>query len=551
MLTKYQYRIRDSIHILGVCVLFFSLIPGMACSKRRPDARKSDLNPVWTQVERATDEHAEIAQLVLSRDPAPLYRAFLEPLPTSPGEAISIKPGSAVVLLHRNPEGWLHPYEVPLGILEATTFDNVRFLIGIKETKNSVGSYVPLQGSGSRRDAWQVTWEVRLLSWPDLKPMAGEAFVGDMPETVINPYTLRDQTIGAPPIAKLAAWLIMATGGLPNPPGEHSEFVRLVYLGDSDKIALLAWDEVTIWKPSAGSQVKSFSVRGASHKLTGQRLKELEKEGITRVGSLPGLAASPDGRRIAAGGNDDSGPNAKPVSYVWDVDEAKELFELPGGGAPAFSPDGNSLATASSENGICIWDAATGIRIKALEESTGIQYGGLGFTGDGRFIWAVAHWRSNRTVAPGGKVILWDIASGKRARTFSSDGGDILEIAYAPISNTAITLEVRGEFPNEKRVSRMWNLLSTDPEDPMEWPWKHAPFYTQGVAISPDGKRAAVHDLRTIVVFDPETRSLVRSIELPQDLVALGKDEKPVSFSPDGRRLAIIDKTGVSLVQIE
>jgi len=103
---------------------------------------------------------------------------------------------------------------------------------------------------------------------------------------------------------------------------------------------------VKIWDSATGKE--QFSLRGHALEVTS-------------------VAFSPDGKRLASGGNDN-------MAKIWDI-AGKELFALKGHvgwvSSVAFSPDGQRLATASTDETVKIWDTATGNELFSLKGHAG------------------------------------------------------------------------------------------------------------------------------------------------------------------------------------
>ncbi len=153
------------------------------------------------------------------------------------------------------------------------------------------------------------------------------------------------------------------------------------------------------------------------------------------------LAFSPDGKTLASAG-DATDTNSMlvdgPSALLWrmsDIDRAN-----PNGTKDpratldhpqtvlclAFSPDGRTLATGSSDGRVRLWDVATGHHKATLDDDYVTSVDDLAFSPDGRTL--------ATTAEPG--VLLWNVATHKpRALLMNSTGdfnGDIKEVAFSP-----------------------------------------------------------------------------------------------------------------------
>ena len=139
--------------------------------------------------------------------------------------------------------------------------------------------------------------------------------------------------------------------------------------------------------------------------LTREPARQVEESPIWSIptGHLHGVEAaafSPDGQRLATGGDDGS-------VVIWQVGKGVETEFSHGRSSRvvcmAFSPDGTTLATGHDNSTIVLWDVTTG---KERAKLTGRTHRvlSLDFSPDGA------------TLATGGgesSIRLWDVASGK------------------------------------------------------------------------------------------------------------------------------------------
>jgi WD40 repeat protein len=129
-----------------------------------------------------------------------------------------------------------------------------------------------------------------------------------------------------------------------------------------------------------------------------------------------GIAYSPDGRWLAAGGGDGR-------SIIWDAASGKQVHVLRTqetlAYSVAFSPDSSRLATSATEK-IKVWDVATGTQTAAISGHSGWTTS-LAWSPDGRRI-VSGGWDHN--------VHVWDAQSGALLHTLSGHSAVVRGVAF-------------------------------------------------------------------------------------------------------------------------
>jgi hypothetical protein len=144
-------------------------------------------------------------------------------------------------------------------------------------------------------------------------------------------------------------WLSAETGELLAPPIDaHQQAIqRIVFSGDGLQVASTAMDgTVTLYDVSSFQRIASFQAH---------------------MQSANGVAFSPDGCRLATGGNE------RDTVKLWDLSTCRELMTLPGQvqglmQEVAFSPDGQWLIARGSQGNLYLWHAPSWEEIEAAEK---------------------------------------------------------------------------------------------------------------------------------------------------------------------------------------
>ena len=223
---------------------------------------------------------------------------------------------------------------------------------------------------------------------------------------------------------------------------------------------------------------------------------------------------SPDGSRIVTASSDQT-------VRVWDAASGGELRVLRGHDgrvmSASFSPDGGRILTASDDRTVRVWDAASGGEIRVLRGHEG-SVNSASFTPDGGHIVTAS---DDRTVR------VWDAASGGEMRVLRGHDDTVRSASFSPDGGRIVTA-------SDDRTVRIWDAASGGEMRVL----RGHDDTVRSASFSPDCSRIVTVSYKTVRVWDAASGGEMR--------VLRGHDfsVRSASFSPDGSRIVTASDDG-------
>ncbi|RCJ36437.1 hypothetical protein A6769_17225, partial [Nostoc punctiforme NIES-2108] len=225
--------------------------------------------------------------------------------------------------------------------------------------------------------------------------------------------------------------------------------------------------------------------------------------------SIFSVVFSPDGKTLASASLD------KTIK-LWNRETGKEISTLTGHSqlvnSVVFSPDGKTLASASWDKTIKLWNRETGKEISTLTGHSQLVKSVV-FSPDGKTL-ASASW--DKTIK------LWNRETGKEISTLTGHSQLVNSVVFSPDGKTLASASA-------DKTIKLWNRetgkeISTLTGHNAE---------VNSVIFSPDGKTLASASAdKTIKLWNRETGKEISTLTGHSQLV------NSVVFSPDGKTLA-------------
>ncbi|MFY9609183.1 MAG: caspase family protein [Blastocatellia bacterium] len=194
--------------------------------------------------------------------------------------------------------------------------------------------------------------------------------------------------------------------------------------------------------------------------------------------------------------------------------------------AIVFSPDGKTVASASSDKTICLWEAQTGRVLRVLDiHADGIT--SVAFSPDGK------------TIASGSldkKVALCDVKSGRLIHSLVDHSDDVNAVAFSPDGKTIAS-------GSRDQTINLWDVATGEVIHTLEG----SDSEVRTVAFSLDGQMLASGSAdKTVRLWRVTDGQLIRTLQGHSSAV------RSVAFSPDAQTVASAgDDNAIKLWNVE
>ena len=302
--------------------------------------------------------------------------------------------------------------------------------------------------------------------------------------------------------------------------GEKESVVRFDYDGFESVLGFVSLSDTPV-HPILVEVVDRAGNVGFSDFRLAQRSPHLITSLAGHTSPVVSLAFSPDGTLLASASADDSDME-QPGGTVrlWEVETESPIAVIEDARTVAFSHDGTTYATGSTNGAIDLWDAnAILVDIPTNRSVTTLP-------GHEDAVRSIAFSRDGSLLASAGRhdnaIKLWDIESTENIADLEGHADYIDSVAFSPKGKTLAS-------GSRDSTVKLWDIETresiTSFEEHLDWVWS--------VAYSPDGKTFASGSFdRTVKLWNAAAHESTATLTGHTDFVL------SVAFSTDGETLA-------------
>ncbi|HJQ71139.1 MAG TPA: hypothetical protein VKA70_19340 [Blastocatellia bacterium] len=335
-------------------------------------------------------------------------------------------------------------------------------------------------------------WRISARLIPSNRPTASMTFSVDG-KTI---FAINDQI-------QMKAWDV-ESGAVKIIGKSQGEVASVALSPDGMTVAAGEYDNnVRLWETSSGKlKQKIAGSAGWTGTFSADSL-------VVSVDSILAVAFFPDGKTLA-------GATSNKVVKLWETSQSIEKKSLNGHSdrvsSIAVLPDRMRLLSGSSDQTAKLWDAETGEVLKTFVGHSGAVTS-VASSPDGRLAASASADKS---------IKIWDLVSGELKLTLRGHDGGVLTVAFSPDGKTLASGSLDSTI-------RLWDVETGQPKPIVV---RHQ-SPVNSVAFSPDGKSLASGGLdKTVRLWDAETG------ELRKTMTGHDLSVNCVAFSPDGSVIA-------------
>jgi WD40 repeat protein len=258
------------------------------------------------------------------------------------------------------------------------------------------------------------------------------------------------------------------------------------------------------------------------------------------TGSVWNVAISPDGKTIASA-------SADATIGLWDLATGRTVHPALTGHSKgvrtvAFSPDGRYLVSGGEDGQIILWDGSQDFSSTILFSKLGAWVYNLVFSRDGKYLAASFTDRS---------VVLWSMPGRNVACPWLNGQTESQEFTVLAFSPDSHSLAVGNDGSDQGKLT-IWDPVTCQPKGEAIDTARLAKITGAGnsgevtsLAYSPDGAQLAIGETDHLLVLDAATRQPLREPAVIHSKYRI----QSIAYSPDSRTLALglDDKTIVLL----
>jgi len=367
--------------------------------------------------------------------------------------------------------------------------------------------------------AYQLSWKVRTISWPDGKVIGDISLTGSPPPKIKSTIGIGSGS-GEPPYAEFARWVFSQV--------EHPDFIYL----DNGITSLAISPDGRI--AAIGTSIASMLV-DPDYQAKIILIDPLNLQIISTLeghkGMVSTLAFSPDGKILASGGFDQ-------IIRFWNLESGSLIGQVSVADSPeslAFSPDGKKLVVIFPQEMIFI-DTSSMQITNSFQDIGGKK---LAFSPDGNYIYVHSFLNMDVIDSKTGAVIYKFPDPLTLVPTFSiTESGDIPDITYespstmggfalSPDGNNMITYS---DDPSQG-ISNYW-LANWDPGTGKYLNGiKFTSPIIKNIEYSPDGSFLATGNGGEIWLWDATNLQVIKKLLGHTNFIV------DMGFTPDGKNL--------------